>query len=180
MTVEAVVIVVILVVLAAALLLRSVRVVRPDERGVVFRLGRVRPGVREPGLTMIVPTLDRLERVPMQTRETDAPVDEVVTRDNVTMRIGAVVRVRVVDPVKATIGVADHLAAVSQVMRTSLRSFVGHCDFDELAGSDREQINAQLREFVAEPTEEPWGLQIERVEIVVPEARPEGNSSAGR
>lgn len=189
MIVAIIVIAVILAVLVAVLMLGSVRVIRPDERGVVFRYGRVQDQVRGPGTTMIVPAIDRLERVSMQTRVAEVPVDDVVTRDNVAMRLGAAVHVHVVDPVKATVSVADYLSAISQVAKSSLRSFIGHCDFDELAASDRtpardrasgEAINAQLREVIAEPTEEPWGLRVERVEIVVPKPQSQGSSSPGR
>ena len=171
---------VILAIIVVGLLVASVRVVRPDERGVVFRRGRPQPGIREPGKTLIVPTIDRLQRIPMGTQVADAAVEEMVTRDHVTTRVGVVVHVRVVDPVKVSLNVADHLSAVSQSARASLQSFVGHCDFGELAGSDREVINSQLREVIAEATENPWGLRIEQVEIVVPDARAQGNSPAGR
>lgn len=190
MTVAIVVVAVILAVLVAVVVVfGSVRVIRPDERGVVFRYGRALPRAREPGKTSIVPVIDRLKRVAVGTRVAEVPVGEVVTRDNVTMSVGAAVYVRVVDPVQATVSVADYLSAVSQLAQTSLRSFVGHCDFDELADADRgpardrssgTAINAQLREVIAEPTEKSWGLQIEHVEIVVPQPQSHGSSQAGR
>lgn len=175
MTPEAVVVIIVVAfLLAIALAGSSIRIVRQYECGVVHRLGRALPGVREPGVTLVVPFIDRLHRISMQTHTVEVSPEDLVTRDNVALRVGAAVDVRVTDPA-ATLNVADHLAAVGQLAATTLRSFVGHCDFDELAASRREEINAQLHEALAEMAEESWGLRIEQAEVVVPE----GSSSTG-
>jgi regulator of protease activity HflC (stomatin/prohibitin superfamily) len=140
------------------------RVVTQYEQGIVFRWGKILPGARQPGLTWVNPFTSRLRKVNMQTIVAPVPAQEGITRDNVTVRVDAVVYYRVVDPVKAIINVQDYAYAVSQVAQTSLRSVIGGCDMDELL-SEREKINAQLKEVIDAPTEEPWGIRVERVEV---------------
>jgi regulator of protease activity HflC (stomatin/prohibitin superfamily) len=142
----------------------GLRVVQQYERGVVFRLGRVRPGIRNPGLNVIVPVIDRMVRVNLQIVTLSVPAQEGITRDNVSVRVDAVVYFRVVDPIKAIVNVVNYQYAVSQVAQTSLRSVIGKADLDMLL-SDRERINSDLRAIIDEPTEGPWGVKIERVEI---------------
>jgi regulator of protease activity HflC (stomatin/prohibitin superfamily) len=142
----------------------GLRVVQQYERGVVFRLGRVRPGIRNPGLNVIVPVVDRMVRVNLQIVTLSVPAQEGITRDNVSVRVDAVVYFRVVDPIKAIVNVVNYQYAVSQVAQTSLRSVIGKADLDMLL-SDRERINSDLRAIIDEPTEGPWGVKIERVEI---------------
>jgi regulator of protease activity HflC (stomatin/prohibitin superfamily) len=142
----------------------SVRLVRQHEQGIVFRSGRLRPGNRGPGLTFIVPLKDRMLKVSMQTVVHTIPAQGVITRDNVTLTVDAVVYFAVIDPVKAIVNVQNYHNAVSQVTRTSLRSVIGRADLDTLL-SNREQINAELKAVIDGPTEQPWGLHIERVEI---------------
>jgi regulator of protease activity HflC (stomatin/prohibitin superfamily) len=146
------------------LLALSVRQVQQYERGVVFRFGRVLPEVRGPGLRWIIPFADRMVKVTMQTVVLDVPAQGAISRDNVTVTVDAVVYFRVLDPVKALVKVRDYPHAVSQVSQTSLRTVIGHADLDTLL-SDREQVNSELKAVIDAPTEEPWGLLIERVEV---------------
>ena len=153
------------VILIALLLLgASVRMVQQYERGIVLRFGRLQPRIRTPGLQLIVPIADRLIKVSMQTVVMGIPAQGAITRDNVTLTVDAVVYFRVIDPVKAIINVQNYPMAVSQVSQTSLRSVIGRADLDTLL-SDRERINAELKAVIDAPTEEPWGLHIERVEV---------------
>lgn len=142
----------------------AVRQVQQYQRGVVFRFGRVLPEVRGPGLRFIVPIADKMVKVTMQTVVLGVPAQGAITRDNVTVTVDAVVYFRVIDPVKALVNVRDYPNAVSQVSQTSLRAVIGRADLDTLL-SDREQINDQLKSVIDGPTEEPWGLRIERVEV---------------
>ncbi|MEV6814259.1 slipin family protein [Micromonospora sp. NPDC051296] len=160
-------VVVIAVVIVVAVLLGlalSVRLVQQYQRGIVFRFGRVLGDVRQPGLHLIIPIADRMARVSMQTVVIGIPAQGAITRDNVTLTVDAVVYYRVVDPVKALINVHDYPAAVLQVAQTALRSVIGKADLDTLL-SNREQINAELKAHIDAPTEKPWGLLIERVEV---------------
>jgi regulator of protease activity HflC (stomatin/prohibitin superfamily) len=140
------------------------RVITQYEQGVVLRWGRTLPGIRQPGLTWVNPITSRLRKVNMQIIVAPVPAQEGITRDNVTVRVDAVVYYRVVDPVKAIINVQDYSYAVSQVAQTSLRAVIGHSDMDVLL-SEREKINAHLKEVIDAPTEEPWGVRVERVEV---------------
>ncbi len=140
------------------------KVITQYEQGIVFRWGRALPDIRQPGLTWVNPFSDRLHKVNMQIIVAAVPGQEAITRDNVTVKVDAVVYYRVVDPVKALINVQNYAFAVSQVAQTSLRSVIGHSDMDQLL-SERDSINAQLKEVIDAPTEEPWGVRVERVEI---------------
>jgi regulator of protease activity HflC (stomatin/prohibitin superfamily) len=157
-------IVVILVVLAVLLTASSVRLVQQYEKGVVLRFGRLLPKIREPGLQFLVPFADRMRKVSQQTVVMSIPAQGAITKDNVTLTVDAVVYFRVVDPVKAVINVENYLHATSQVAQTSLRSVIGRADLDTLL-SDRQKINSELQAVIDAPTEEPWGLHIERVEV---------------
>jgi regulator of protease activity HflC (stomatin/prohibitin superfamily) len=159
--------VVIVVVVVAVLLFGlalSLRMVQQYQRGIVFRFGRVLEGVREPGLHLIVPIADRMVRVSMQTVVIGIPAQGAITRDNVTLTVDAVVYYRVVDPVKALVNVQDYPSAVLQVAQTAMRSVIGRGDLDTLL-ADRERVNAELKAVIDAPTEKPWGLLIERVEV---------------
>lgn len=155
-----------LVVIAAVLLLltASVRLVQQYQRGIVFRFGRVLDRVRQPGLRFIIPVADRMVKVSMQTTVIGVPAQGAITRDNVTLTVDAVVYYRVVDPIKVLVNVRDYPSAVLQVAQTSLRSVIGRFDLDTLL-SDRERVNAELKAVIDAPTEKPWGLLIERVEV---------------
>lgn len=162
MVFEIVAIVVVLLVIITVL--SGVRIVQQYERAVVFRLGRVLAGSRAPGLTVVIPYVDRVVKVNMQIITMSVPGQDGITKDNVTVRVDAVVYFRVVDPVKAVVNVQNYMFAVSQVAQTSLRAVIGRSDMDELL-SDRDRINAELQRIIDEPTEGPWGVKIERVEI---------------
>ncbi|MEV8093053.1 SPFH domain-containing protein [Kitasatospora sp. NPDC085879] len=141
----------------------SIRVVQQYQRGVVFRFGRVLADVRDPGLAWIMPIADRLKRVNVQIVTMPIPAQEGITRDNVTVRVDAVVYYRVVDPVKATVNVQDYNFAISQVAQTSLRSIIGKSELDDLL-ANREPLNQGLELMLDSPALG-WGIEIDRVEI---------------
>jgi regulator of protease activity HflC (stomatin/prohibitin superfamily) len=140
------------------------KVINQYEQGIVFRFGKMQPAARQPGLTWVNPFSDRLRKVNMQIVAATVPGQEGITRDNVTVRVDAVVYYRVVDPVKAIINVQNYTYAVAQVAQTSLRSVIGQSDLDQLL-SERAKVNAHLKEVIDAPTEEPWGVRVERVEV---------------
>jgi len=159
--VAVIVIVVILGLIAAA---RSLKVVQQYEQGIIYRFGRVMPEIRGPGLTIIRPIGDRMQKVNMQIVAMAVPAQEGITRDNVSVRVDAVVYFRVVDPIKATVNVQNYMFAISQQAQTSLRSIIGQSEMDQLL-AERESVNRELRRIIDEPTEGPWGIRVERVEI---------------
>ncbi|MGW5722181.1 slipin family protein [Amycolatopsis sp. NPDC003865] len=149
----------------------SVRVVKQYERGLVYRFGRVRSRVAEPGLMVLVPFADRLQKVNMQIVTMPVPAQDGITRDNVTVRVDAVVYFKVIDPVVAAVNVQDYRSAVGQVAQTSLRSIIGKSDLDDLL-SNRERLNEGLELMIDSPALD-WGIHIDRVEIkdvALPEA----------
>jgi regulator of protease activity HflC (stomatin/prohibitin superfamily) len=151
-------------VFVVVLALLSLRLVQQYERGIVFRFGRVLDNIRQPGLRVIVPIADRMTKVSLQTVVMGIPAQGAITLDNVTLTVDAVVYYRVVDPIKALVNVRDYPRAVLQVAQTSLRSVIGRADLDTLL-SDRERINSELKAAIDAPTEKPWGVLIERVEV---------------
>lgn len=162
--VQELVIALVAVLCAGALYVASAaRVIRQYERGVVLRLGRLRDDVRLPGFTMVVPGIDRLRKVNMQIVTMPVPAQDGITRDNVTVRVDAVIYFKVVDPTNAVIAVEDYRFAVSQMAQTSLRSIIGKSDLDDLL-SNREKLNQGLEVMIDSPAVS-WGVQIDRVEI---------------
>jgi regulator of protease activity HflC (stomatin/prohibitin superfamily) len=157
-------VIVLLVIAGIAAAGRSMKVVQQYEKGVLYRFGRVQPQVVEPGLAFIRPIGDRMQKVNMQIVAMTVPAQEGITRDNVSVRVDAVVYFRVVDPIKATINVQNYINAISQQAQTSLRSIIGQSEMDQLL-AERESVNRELRRIIDEPTEEPWGVRVERVEI---------------
>ncbi|MEU4259724.1 slipin family protein [Streptomyces fradiae] len=141
----------------------AARVVRQYEQGVVLRFGRLRSRVRGPGLTFVVPLVDRMHKVNMQIVTMPVPAQDGITRDNVTVRVDAVIYFKVVAPVDAVIRVEDYRFAVSQIAQTSLRSIIGKSDLDDLL-SNREKLNQGLELMIDNPAVE-WGVTIDRVEI---------------
>ncbi|MFB7454874.1 slipin family protein [Streptomyces sp. NPDC056194] len=141
----------------------AARVVKQYERGVVFRFGRLRDDIRSPGFTMIVPIVERLHKVNMQIVTMPVPAQEGITRDNVTVRVDAVVYFKVVDAADALVRVEDYKFAVSQMAQTSLRSIIGKSDLDDLL-SNREKLNQGLELMLDSPAMG-WGVAIDRVEI---------------
>jgi regulator of protease activity HflC (stomatin/prohibitin superfamily) len=146
-----------------ALLAASVRVVTQFERGVVLRFGRLRGEPREPGLTLIAPVADRLHKVNMQIITMPVPAQEGITRDNVTVKVDAVVYFRVFDPVRVVVGVQSYQAAIAQVAQASLRSIIGKSELDDLL-SNRERLNQGLELMLDSPAVD-WGVHIDRVDI---------------
>ncbi|MEE4594553.1 slipin family protein [Streptomyces sp. DSM 41524] len=155
--------IVVLACLGALGVLAAARVVKQYERGVVFRLGRLRSDIRGPGFTMIAPLVDRLQKVNMQIVTMPVPAQEGITRDNVTVRVDAVVYFKVVDAAEALVAVEDYRFAVSQMAQTSLRSIIGKSDLDDLL-SNREKLNQGLELMIDSPAVG-WGVHIDRVEI---------------
>src|SRR3984885_9066080 len=163
--IEAIVaVVVVLVVLGLITVGRSVRIVQQYEQGIIFRFGKIVEAPRTAGLTLIRPFGDRMQKVNMQIVAMAVPAQEGITRDNVSVRVDAVVYFRVVDPIKATINVQNYLYAISQQAQTSLRSITGQPEMDQLL-AERDSVNRELRRIIDEPTEGPWGIRVERVEI---------------
>jgi regulator of protease activity HflC (stomatin/prohibitin superfamily) len=158
----AIVAIVVLIVLIAGS--KSIRTVQQYEDGIVFRFGRVLPGVRGPGLTLIRPIGDKLVKVNKQIIAMGVPAQEGITRDNVSVRVDAVVYFRVVDPIKASINVFNYQNAISQRAQTSLRSIIGQSEMDELL-AERDTVNRRLATIIDEGTEIPWGVKVESVEI---------------
>ena len=147
----------ILIVLSA-----SIKIVQEYERGVIFRLGRLM-GARGPGLILLIPFVERMTKVDLRTLTMDVPRQEVITRDNVTVNVNAVVYFRVTDPNAATVNIADHVRATSQIAQTTLRSILGQVELDQLL-SERDNINQQLQTIIDEQTE-PWGVKVSLVEV---------------
>ena len=157
-------VIVILVILGIIAAGRSFKVVQQYEKGVIYRFGQVLPELRGPGLHVIRPVGDRMAKVNMQIVAMAVPAQEGITRDNVTVRVDAVVYFRVVDPIKATVNVQNYMFAISQQAQTSLRSIIGQSEMDQLL-AERDSVNRELRRIIDEPTEGPWGIRVERVEI---------------
>ena len=151
-----------LIVAVIVLLAASIRVVQEYERGVVFRLGRVM-GARGPGLIILLPFIERMNKVDLRTITLDVPSQEAITGDNVTVKVNAVVYFKVVDPTMATIEIEDFRRATWQIAQTSLRNVIGQSNMDQLL-QDREMINEQLQHIIDEATE-PWGVKVSIVEI---------------
>jgi regulator of protease activity HflC (stomatin/prohibitin superfamily) len=145
-----------------ALIAASVRIVNEYERGVIFRLGRVM-GAKGPGLFFIIPIIDRMVKVNLQTVTYDIPPQDVITKDNVTLRVNAVTYFNVVDPVRAVVAVQNYLMATSQIAQTTLRSILGQVELDDLL-INRDEINTQLQQIIDGVTD-PWGVKVTLVEV---------------
>jgi regulator of protease activity HflC (stomatin/prohibitin superfamily) len=143
--------------------LQNIRVIKQFERGVVYRFGRVQSGVRGPGLTWLIPIVDRLQKVNMQIITLPVPAQDGITCDNVTVRVDAVIYFKVDDPVRASVDVQDYMSAIGQVAQTSLRSIIGKSNLDDLL-SNRERLNQGLELMIDSPALG-WGIHIDRVEI---------------
>jgi len=152
----------VIVLLVLPVVTSAIKVVQEYERGVVFRLGRL-VGARGPGLFVIIPFIDRMMKVDLRTVTMDVPAQEVITRDNVTVKVNAVVYFRVVNPESAVVKVLDYIRATSQIAQTTLRSVLGQSELDELL-AQREAINLRLQRIIDEQTE-PWGVKVSIVEV---------------
>ncbi|NOZ58766.1 MAG: slipin family protein, partial [Euryarchaeota archaeon] len=151
-----------LIIVALLLLSSAIRVVREYERGVVFRLGRL-IGAKGPGVMFLIPLVDRMVKVDLRTITLDVPSQEIITRDNVTVRVNAVVYFRIIDPEKAIVEVENYLAATSMIAQTTLRSVIGMAELDELL-AEREKLNEKLQSVIDQQTD-PWGVKVTAVEI---------------
>jgi len=140
----------------------AIRIVREYERGVVFRLGRL-IGAKGPGLIILIPIIDRMVKVDLRTITLDVPTQEVITKDNVPVKVNAVVYFRIIDPEKAIVQVEDYLAATSLIAQTTLRSVLGQSELDELL-AEREKINMNLQKIIDQQTD-PWGIKVMTVEV---------------
>jgi len=143
----------------------AIKILREYERGVIFRLGRLigGDGIKGPGLILLIPVIDRMVKVSLRTVVMDVPTQDVITRDNVSVKVNAVVYFRVVEPQKAIVGVENFLVATSQLSQTTLRSVLGQSDLDDLL-SQREKINQKLQQIIDTHTE-PWGVKVSNVEV---------------
>jgi regulator of protease activity HflC (stomatin/prohibitin superfamily) len=144
------------------LLAAAVRIVPEYERGVIFRLGRV-IDAKGPGLFFLIPVVDRMVKVSLRTITMDIPPQDVITRDNVSVRVNAVAYFNVVDPVRSVIAIENHVVGTSQIAQTTLRSILGQVDLDDLLGK-RDEINQQLQLIIDERTD-PWGVKVTIVEV---------------
>jgi regulator of protease activity HflC (stomatin/prohibitin superfamily) len=150
-------------VIVVIIFMASVRVVQEYERGVIFRLGRVVAGAKGPGLFFIIPVIDRMVKVNLQIVTLDVPTQDVITKDNVTVRVNAVVYFQVFQPVKATVEVQNYLYATSQIAQTTLRAVLCKVDLDTIL-TERDRLNADLQRIIDDLTD-PWGVKVALVEI---------------
>lgn len=154
----------IIILFVIILLANMIRVLREYERGVVFRLGRLVPGgVRGPGLILLIPIIEKMVKVSLRTVVLDVPPQDIITVDNVSVKVNAVVYFRVIAPDKAIIDVENYLFATSQISQTTLRSVLGQSELDDLL-SEREKINIKLQEIIDSHTD-PWGIKVSNVEV---------------
>lgn len=157
--------VVIIVLFVIIILSNAIRILREYERGVIFRLGRLigGGGVKGPGLILLVPVIDKMVRVSLRTVVMDVPTQDVITQDNVSIKVNAVIYFRVIEPQKAIVGVENFLVATSQLSQTTLRSVLGQSELDDIL-SQREKINHKLQQIIDTHTE-PWGVKVSNVEV---------------
>lgn len=148
--------------IVVAILVAAIKIVREYERGVLFRLGRY-VGFRGPGIFVIIPLVDKMVKVDLRTVTLDVPSQEIITRDNVTTKVNAVVYFRVIEPGNAIINVEDYYIATSMISQTALRSIIGGAELDELL-SEREKLNERLQKVIDRQTD-PWGVKVSAVEI---------------
>ncbi len=152
-----------LVIVIVATLISAIKIVKEYERGVIFRLGRVRDAAKGPGLFLLIPLVDKMEKIDLRTVTMDVPPQDVITRDNVPVRANAVVYFRVMDPNKSVIEIENHVLATSQISQTTLRSVLGKKDLDDLL-TNREAINEEIQAVVDGQTD-PWGVKVSVLEV---------------
>jgi regulator of protease activity HflC (stomatin/prohibitin superfamily) len=153
----------IVIVVVAFYLLSSIKILNEYERGVIFRLGKLLPAPKGPGIILVFAPIDRMARVSLRTIVMDVPPQDIITRDNVSVKVNAVVYFRVMEPRKAIVEVESYHYATSQLAQTTLRSVLGQVELDDLL-SERERLNAQLQEILDRHTE-PWGVKVASVEV---------------
>jgi regulator of protease activity HflC (stomatin/prohibitin superfamily) len=156
------IILIVILILTALFLWAAIRVLNEYERGVIFRLGRV-IRIKGPGLIILVPVIDKIVRVSLRLVVMDVDPQDVITRDNVSVKVNAVIYFRVIDPIKAVIEVEDYRYAIGQLAQTTLRSICGQAELDELL-SEREKINSSIQEILDTQTD-PWGIKVTTVEL---------------
>ncbi|MGD1009092.1 MAG: slipin family protein [Candidatus Aminicenantales bacterium] len=144
-------------------ILNSIKILREYERGVIFRLGRVLAKPKGPGIILVFAPIDRIVRISLRIITMDIPPQDVITKDNVTVKVNAVLYFRVIDPLKCVIEVQDYIYATSQLAQTTLRSLLGQVPLDDLL-SEREKLNARLQEIIEQHTD-PWGIKVQLVEM---------------
>lgn len=154
---------VIIVFIGLFFLMNAIRILREYERGVIYRLGRMMGGPKGPGLMLLIPLIDKMVKVDMRTITFDIPPQDVITKDNVSVKVNAVLYFRILDPNKAINNVENYFEATSQIAQTSLRAILGQVELDELL-SKRDKINEQLQAVIDEQTE-PWGVKVSLVEV---------------
>jgi regulator of protease activity HflC (stomatin/prohibitin superfamily) len=152
----------VVIIFGVIILSNAIRILREYERGVVFRLGRL-VGVKGPGIILLIPLVDKMVKVSLRTVVMDVPPQDIITRDNVSVKVNAVIYFRVVQPDKAIVEVENFLFATSQLSQTTLRSILGQSELDELL-SERDRINAKLQTIIDRQTE-PWGIKVSNVEV---------------
>jgi regulator of protease activity HflC (stomatin/prohibitin superfamily) len=157
-----IILIIVIIVVVLIFIPMAVKIVTEYERGVIFRLGRL-VGAKGPGIFLIIPFVDRIVKVDLRVVTMDVPSQEVITRDNVTVRVNAVVYFRVVDPEASVVKVLDHIRATSQISQTTLRNVLGQSELDELL-TQREKLNQMLQKIIDEHTD-PWGVKVSTVEI---------------
>jgi len=150
------------VVIVLILLISAIKILKEYERGVIFRFGRLR-GAKGPGLILIIPFVDKMTKVDLRTVTMDVPPQDIITHDNVPVKVNAVVYFRVMDPAKSIVKIEKFILATSQIAQTTLRSILGQVDLDDLL-SRREKINKELQKIIDEQTD-PWGVKVSTVEI---------------
>ncbi|MEK6780387.1 MAG: slipin family protein [Bacteroidota bacterium] len=156
--------IIVIILFTIIILASAIRILREYERGVIFRLGRVLPGgAKGPGLIILIPIVDRMVKVTLRTVVMDVPPQDIITQDNVSIKVNAVVYFRVMEPQKAIVEVEDYLVATSQLSQTTLRSVLGQSELDDLL-SQRDKINQKLRQIIDGHTE-PWGIKVSNVEV---------------
>ncbi len=161
----------ILILVVVMYLMSSVKILSEYERGVIFRLGRLLPQPKGPGIVLVFAPIDRLVKIGLRVVALDVPPQDIITKDNVSVKVNAVVYFRVMDPNKAVLVVEDYFFATSQMAQTTLRSVLGQSDMDELLSS-REKINRQLQEILDRQTD-PWGVKVSNVELKHVDLAPE-------
>jgi regulator of protease activity HflC (stomatin/prohibitin superfamily) len=159
------VVTIVIIVFAIIILMNAIRILREYERGVIFRLGRLigGGGIKGPGIILLIPVIDKMVKVSLRTVVMDVPPQDVITQDNVSIKVNAVIYFRVMQPQKAIVEVENYLVATSQLSQTTLRSVLGQSELDDLL-SQRDKINQKLQQIIDSHTE-PWGIKVSNVEV---------------
>lgn len=165
-------------IIVVGFLASAIKILNEYERGVVFRLGRALETPKGPGLVIIIPVLDRMVKVDLRTVTFDVPPQDIITRDNVTLKVNAVIYFRVTDPLKSVLAIENYLFATSQLAQTTLRSVLGQVELDELLSS-REMLNQKLQGILDQQTE-PWGIKVSHVEVKQIDLPPEMQRAMAR